>query len=166
VWSLRAFPSYNGGVQKTSAGLLMYRSKPSGLEVFLVHPGGPFWAKKDLGAWSIPKGEPEPDEAPLRAAIREFEEETGIKPSGAFLELRPIRQKAGKTVLAWAFEGDADHQSIRSNSFRIEWPPKSGIWREFPEIDQAAWFSLPQARARINPGQLDLLDQLERLLVG
>ncbi len=143
----------------------MYRSKEHGLEVFLVHPGGPFWAKKDLGAWSIPKGEPEKDEPPLYTAIREFEEETGIKPSGAFVELNPIRQKAGKTVLAWAFEGEASPEGIRSNSFRIEWPPRSGTWKEFPEIDRAAWFPLPEARARINPGQLDLLDQLERLPV-
>jgi len=143
----------------------MYRSKEHGLEVFLVHPGGPFWAKKDLGAWSIPKGEPETDEPPLHAAIREFGEETGIKPSGAFVELSPIQQKAGKTVLAWAFEGDADAAGIQSNSFRIEWPPRSGTWKEFPEIDRAAWFPLSEARARINPGQLHLLDQLERLLV-
>ncbi len=143
----------------------MYRSKEHGLEVFLVHPGGPFWAKKDLGAWSIPKGEPGTDEPLLHTAIREFEEETGIRPSGAFVELSPIQQKAGKTVLAWAFEGDANPEGIHSNSFRIEWPPKSGIWREFPEIDRAAWYPLAEARARINPGQLDLLDQLERLLV-
>jgi len=143
----------------------MYRSNEGGLEVFLVHPGGPYWAKKDLGSWSIPKGEPEPDEEPLQAAIREFEEETGIKPSGAFVELSPVHQKAGKTVLAWAFEGDADPETIRSNSFRIEWPPNSGTWKEFPEVDRAEWFSLAEARARINPGQLDLLRQLDRLLV-
>lgn len=142
----------------------MYRSSERGIEVFLVHPGGPFWAKKDLGAWSIPKGEPDGDEPPLKAAIREFEEETGIKPSGAFAELKPVRQKAGKTVLAWAFEGDADPTSIRSNSFKMEWPPNSGSWREFPEVDRAAWFPLAEARARINPGQADFLSQLERLL--
>jgi len=151
-------------VQKTSAGLLMYRVKERGIEVFLVHPGGPFWAKKDLGAWSIPKGEPDPAEAPLNAAIREFEEETGIKPSGAFAELAPIRQKAGKTVLAWAFEGDADPETVRSNSFPMEWPPRSGLWKEFPEVDRAAWFPLAEARQRINPGQVELLSQLERLL--
>ncbi len=150
---------------KSSAGLLLYRRRPQGLEVFLVHPGGPYWARKDAGAWSIPKGEPGADEAPLEAAVREFEEETGIKPSSAFVELTPIRQKAGKTVLAWAFQGDADPESIRSNSFRIEWPPRSGTWKEFPEVDRAAWFPLPEARARINPGQLDFLSQLERLLV-
>ena len=143
----------------------MHRSNERGLEAFLVHPGGPFWAKKDLGAWSIPKGEPGPDEPPLEAAMREFEEETGIKPAGAFVELTPIRQKAGKIILAWAFQGDADPQSIRSNSFRIEWPPKSGAWKEFPEIDRAAWFPLAEARARINPAQADLLNQLERLLI-
>ncbi|RPJ56452.1 MAG: NUDIX domain-containing protein [Acidobacteria bacterium] len=151
-------------MQKTSAGLLMYRVNERGIEVFLVHPGGPFWARKDLGAWSIPKGEPGPDEAPLEAAIREFDEETGIKPSGAFVELTPIRQKAGKTVLAWAFEGDADPKSIRSNSFRVEWPPKSGTWKEFPEVDRAAWFPIEEARARINQGQSHFLSQLERLL--
>jgi predicted NUDIX family NTP pyrophosphohydrolase len=151
-------------MQKTSAGLLMYRVNERGIEVFLVHPGGPFWAKKDLGAWSIPKGEPGPDEAPLDAAIREFEEETGIKPSGRFIELASIHQKAGKTVLAWAFGGDADPQSIRSNSFRIQWPPNSGTWKEFPEVDRAAWFALAEARARINPAQSHFLDQLERLL--
>lgn len=143
----------------------MYRLTEGGFEVFLVHPGGPFWARKDLGAWSIPKGEPDPDEPPLQAAIREFEEETGIKPSGPYTELTPVRQKAGKTVLAWAFEGDANPDHIRSNSFRIEWPPKSGSWKEFPEIDRAAWFPPAEARARINPGQVEFLNQLERLLV-
>ncbi len=142
----------------------MYRENERGIEVFLIHPGGPFWANKDLGAWSIPKGEPDADEPPLAAAIREFEEETGIKPSGAFVELTPVRQKAGKTVLAWAFEGDADPGAIRSNSFRMEWPPQSGSWKEFPEVDRAAWFPLAEARARINPGQVHFLSQLERLL--
>ncbi len=142
----------------------MYRANERGLEVFLVHPGGPFWARKDLGAWSIPKGEPGPDEAPQEAAIREFEEETGVKPSGPLVELAPIRQKAGKTVLAWTFQGDADPEKLRSNSFRLEWPPKSGIWKEFPEVDRAAWFPLAEARQKINAGQLDLLNQLEKLV--
>src|SRR5262252_3749819 len=125
---------------KLSAGLLMYRRREGGLEVFLVHPGGPFWAKKDLGAWSIPKGEYDEGEEPLAAARREFEEETGIQPEGHFVPLKTIKQPGGKTVLAWAFEGDADVAAIKSNTFSMEWPPHSGKQQDFPEVDRAGWF--------------------------
>src|SRR5215218_9631405 len=122
---------------ETSAGLLMYRRRPDGVEVFLVHPGGPFWAKKDAGAWSIPKGEfDSASENPLDAAWREFEEETGVVPTGEFLELGSVRQRSGKIVSAWAFEGDCDASAIRSNTFTIDWPPRSGKQQSFPEVDR------------------------------
>ncbi len=143
-----------------SAGLLMYRRTDTGPEVLLVHPGGPFWAKKDEGAWSIPKGLVEGDEDLLSAARREFLEETGIEPGGPFLELRPVRQKSGKVVHAWAFEGDCDPAAIRSNSFTMEWPPRSGRTAEFPEIDRAAWYDVVTARRKILPAQATLLDEL------
>lgn len=149
---------------KTSAGLLLYRRGPGGLEVFLVHPGGPFWAKKDAGAWSIPKGEYEAVEEPLAAAQREFFEETGLTVAGDFHPLAPIKQPGGKTVLAWALEADCDAEAIKSNTFSMEWPPKSGRFREFPEVDRAAWFPIREARERILKGQAALLDQLESLL--
>ena len=148
---------------KTSSGLLMYRRRGGGLEVLLVHPGGPFWARKDLGAWSIPKGEHGPEDDPLDAAIREFEEETGVRPAGRFTALTPVRQPGGKLVRAWAFEGECDVQSIRSNTFEMEWPPRSGQRREFPEVDRAEWFDLEEARRRISSGQAALIDELERL---
>lgn len=132
--------------------------------MFLVHPGGPFWAKKDPGAWSIPKGEAAPKEDLLAAARREFEEETGFGIDGDFRALAAVRQSSGKRVHAWAVEADCDADAIRSNSFEMEWPPRSGQRREFPEVDRAAWFDLPTARAKITKGQLGLLDQLERLL--
>ncbi|HEY4740661.1 MAG TPA: NUDIX domain-containing protein [Candidatus Acidoferrales bacterium] len=144
----------------SSAGLLMFRRRPSELEILLVHPGGPFWRKKDLGAWSIPKGEYMEGETALGAAKREFEEETGIKPIGEFIPLDEIRQPSGKIITAWAFEGDCSPKEIRSNLFTMEWPPKSGKTQEFPEIDRAAWFSLEDARARILKGQLGFLDRL------
>lgn len=149
---------------KRSAGLLVYRRRPGACEVLLVHPGGPFWQSKDLGAWSIPKGEFVPDEDPLAAAQREFAEETGIEMSGAFLPLAPITQPGGKTIDAWAVEGNCDPATIRSNTFAIEWPPHSGRMQEFPEIDRAGWFAIEEARGRITKGQRGFLDQLRRLL--
>lgn len=150
---------------KTSAGLLMYRRRHEAIEVFLAHPGGPFWSKKDLGAWSIPKGEYRPDEDPLSAAKREFTEETGVQPGKGFIELTPIKQ-GGKVVRAWAFEGDADPTAITSNSFSLEWPPRSGRQQTFPEVDRAAWFSFEEATQRILKGQVPLLVELQRLLSG
>jgi predicted NUDIX family NTP pyrophosphohydrolase len=151
---------------RTSAGLLMYRRRPGGVEVFLVHPGGPFWAKKDAGAWSIPKGEYLPGDDPLQAARREFVEETGMEPAGDFAELGAVRQAGGKTVTAWAFEGDCDPAAIRSNTFTLEWPPRSGKQREFPEVDRAEWFTLDAAEAKIIPGQVALLHRLAEMLNG
>ncbi len=145
---------------KKSAGILVYRFHSGELEVFLVHPGGPFWKNKDDGAWSIPKGEYTDDEDPLEAAKREFEEETGIACDGQFIILDPIKQKGGKIVSAWALEKNVDAKSIKSNFFRIEWPPKSGKMQEFPEVDKAAWYDLKEARKKINPSQATLLDQL------
>jgi predicted NUDIX family NTP pyrophosphohydrolase len=149
---------------KTSAGLLLYRWREGRLEVFLVHPGGPFWARKDQGAWSIPKGEFTAGEDPLLAARREVEEETGLVPDGAFVALSPLRQAGGKIVHAFALEGDCDPTAIRSNSFTIEWPPRSGQRREFPEVDRAAWFALAEAKRKILKSQLGLLEQLVELL--
>ncbi|HWY74431.1 MAG TPA: NUDIX domain-containing protein [Verrucomicrobiae bacterium] len=147
---------------KTSAGLLMYRVGNGRLEVLLVHPGGPFWRNKDTGAWSIPKGETEGDEDPLFAAQREFREETGLAPDGDFISLGSVRLKSGKTVHAWAFQGDCDPSLVKSNTISLEWPPKSGKLIEVPEVDQAAFFSVAEARIRINPGQIPFLDQLEK----
>jgi predicted NUDIX family NTP pyrophosphohydrolase len=147
-----------------SAGILLYRHGASGLQVLLAHPGGPFWARKDLGAWSIPKGEYDDSEAPLAAAQREFAEETGVTVSGPFLELTPITQRAGKVVAAWACEGDCDPTTIRSNTFTMEWPRGSGILREFPEIDRAEWFDMKEACERINPAQRGFLEELQQRL--
>ncbi len=149
---------------RTSAGILLHRRRDGAAQVFLVHPGGPFWARKDLGAWSIPKGEYAQGEDPQAAALREFEEETGQRLHGELHSLKPCRQAGGKTVVAWALEGDCDAAAIRSNRFRMEWPPKSGREQEFPEVDCAAWFDLEEARRRILPSQTPLLDELERLL--
>ena len=151
---------------RRSAGLLLYRRRGGALEVFLVHPGGPFWARRDAGAWSIPKGEIEGDEEPLAAARREVEEETGLAPAGPFIALPPVRQAGGKTVLAFAAACDADPQAIRSNRFAMEWPPRSGRMEEFPEVDRAAWFDLETARAKLLPGQCALLDALAGALAG
>jgi predicted NUDIX family NTP pyrophosphohydrolase len=146
---------------KKSAGLLLYRRTPAGLEVLLVHPGGPFWARKDEGAWSIPKGELEGAEDPLGAARREFEEELGCAaPAGAALALEPVRQPGGKEVQAWAVEGTFDPAALRSNTFALEWPPRSGKQREFPEIDRAEWFPLDVAARKITQGQAALLREL------
>lgn len=149
-----------------SAGLLLYRRTPAGLEVFLAHPGGPFWRQRDAGAWTIPKGVVEEGEDLLDAARREFEEETGIVPTGTFTSLGSIRQKAGKVVHAWAWEGEADPAAIRSNTMRTEWPRGSGRWITFPEVDRCAWFDLTAARERINPAQAELLERLEAAVMG
>ncbi len=147
---------------RVSAGLLLYRSPATGLEVFLVHPGGPFWAKRDLGAWSVPKGEVDGDEDLLEAARREVHEETGASVVGEFIELAALRQPGGKVVHVWAVEGDIDASSITSNTFSIEWPPRSGKSRTFPEVDRAGWFTLAEAREKLLPGQRPFLDDLMR----
>ena len=145
---------------KRSSGILLFRRSPA-LEVLLVHPGGPFWAKKDLGAWSIPKGEYEPGEDPKACALREFEEETGTAlPEQALVELGAVVKKAGKEVTAWAARGDLDPATVRSNSFTMQWPPRSGREQEFPEIDRAEWFALDEARAKLVAAQGELLDRL------
>ena len=145
---------------KKSAGLVMYRIRGGALEVLLVHLGGPFWAKKDAGAWFIPKGEIEPGEDELAAAQREFEEETGFKPAGPFIALGSVRQKGGKVVTAWAFEGNCDPAALKSNTFKMEWPPRSGKQREFPEVDRAAFFTIEAAREKIHPAEFELLGRL------
>lgn len=146
-----------------SAGLLIYKHADGQVFVFLVHPGGPFWAKKDLGAWSVPKGEIGDTEDGLAAALREFAEETGQTVSGDFRKLTPCRQKSGKIVEAWAIEADVK-EAIVSNTFEMEWPPKSGRRESFPEVDRAAWFPIGEARKQINPGQLPLLEELAAFL--
>lgn len=146
---------------KESAGILLFRRRPE-LEVFLAHPGGPFWARKDEGAWTIPKGFIEPGEEALTAARREFAEETGLAVAGHFIPLGSVRMKSGKVVQAWAVEGDADPAAIRSNTVPIEWPPRSGRIRDYPEVDRCAWFDLPQARRKIHPSQRPLLNRLEQ----
>jgi predicted NUDIX family NTP pyrophosphohydrolase len=149
---------------KTSAGILMYRRAGESIELFLVHPGGPYWAKKDLGGWSVPKGEYEPDEDPLVAARREFAEETGFDVDGDFIPLAPVKQKGGKVVSAWAVEGSIDASAIRSNMFSMEWPPRSGRQQEFPEVDRAGWFGVAEARLKLNASQVAFIDELcERL---
>ena len=149
---------------KASAGLLVYRKGGCGVEVFLVHPGGPYWARRDLGAWTIPKGEIERDEEPLAAARREFSEETGSRIEGTFVPLRPVAMKSGKIVHAWAVAGDIDPRTITSTAFVIEWPPRSGCQQRFPEVDRADWFTVDEARRRILPAQAPLLDDLLRQL--
>ncbi|MBS1601902.1 MAG: NUDIX domain-containing protein [Bacteroidetes bacterium] len=146
---------------KQSAGILLYRRKTHSLEVFLVHPGGPFWKNKDAGSWTIPKGEFTNDEPALDAAVREFREETGFLLKGPFQPLSPIRQKGGKRVYAWASAGDVDASAIVSNTVEIEWPRRSGKYQSFPEVDKAAWFSITRAREYINPAQIAFLEELE-----
>lgn len=146
---------------KVSAGLLVYRLRGSDVEVFLVHPGGPFWQRKDAGAWTIPKGEIAGDEDPLATARREFTEETGFTLDGPFADLGVVRQAGGKRMQAFVVAGDFDAAAIVSNRFKIEWPPKSGRSAEFPEVDRAAWFSLEAAKEKINPAQVELLDRLQ-----
>jgi predicted NUDIX family NTP pyrophosphohydrolase len=144
-----------------SAGLLMFRRRASGLEVLLAHPGGPFWAAKDLGAWTLPKGEYGEGEEPLAAARREFAEETGFSAEPPLLPLGQVRMKSGKQLQAWAFEGDCDPAQLRSNTFEIEWPPRSGRRQAFPEIDRCGWFDLAAARIRLHPAQHPFLDALQ-----
>ena len=154
---------------KQSAGVLLYRHGSDGIEVLLVHPGGPFWARKDDGAWSIPKGEVEPGEEAVEVALREFEEELGTPPPvvrGALVDLGTIRQKAGKVVAAWCGEGDFDPSTLASNTFSIEWPPRSGQVKEFPEVDRAGWFSLAEARVKLLEAQAELIDRLEAVLAA
>jgi predicted NUDIX family NTP pyrophosphohydrolase len=147
-----------------SAGILVYRRRPTGLEVFLVHPGGPFWAKKDQGAWSIPKGEFGDAENALDAARREFTEETGQTIDGEFLTLTPSRQPSRKIVHAFAVEGNVDADNIVSNEFELEWPPRSGVMQRFPEIDRGAWFAIAEAKKRVHAGLVPILEELERLI--
>lgn len=147
---------------RRSAGLLVFRSADAGTEVLLGHMGGPFWSRRDAGAWSIPKGEVDAEEDPLAGARREFEEELGLPPpAGPLLELGEVRQSGGKVVIAWAIEGDLDPDAVTPGTFELEWPPRSGQRRTFPEIDRVAWFQLPAARDRIVRGQRELLDRLE-----
>lgn len=152
------------GSRNVSAGLLLFRRPAGGLELFLAHPGGPFWRGRDLGAWTIPKGLVAPGEELLAAALREFEEETGIVPREPFLPLGSVRQKAGKVIHAWAWEGDADPAAIVSNTARHEWPRGSGRWLTFPEVDRCAWFAPGAARERLNPAQAELIDRLAAAL--
>jgi predicted NUDIX family NTP pyrophosphohydrolase len=148
---------------RKSAGLLLFRRRDTGIEVLLVHPGGPLWAKKDEGAWSIPKGELGAGEDPLAAAQREFAEELGTPVHGEFIALEPIRQASGKVVVAWAVEADFDPATLVSNPFSLEWPPQSGRYQDFPEVDRAEWFSIEDAERKINPRQLPLLERLAAL---
>jgi len=148
---------------KQSAGILLYRKLNNILQVFLAHPGGPFFKNKDEGSWSIPKGEFLDDEEALTAAKREFEEEIGSTIDGEFISLGSIRQKSGKTVYAWAVEGDIDHETIFSNTCEVEWPPKSGRKITIPEIDRAEWFGVDEAKRKINPAQAELIDRLVNL---
>ena len=145
---------------RKSAGILLFRIKEREPEVFLVHPGGPFWKGKDKGAWSIPKGEFDENEAAIDAAKREFMEETGKSVNGNLIQLNPVKQKGGKLVLAWAVEGDIDADHIISNTYKLEWPYKSGKFQSFPEVDKAGWFSIPDAKEMINPAQTALIDDL------
>jgi predicted NUDIX family NTP pyrophosphohydrolase len=146
---------------KQSAGILLFRKTTKQLQVFLVHPGGPFFKNKDLGVWSIPKGEFLDDEDALVAAMREFGEETGQSINGDFIPLKPVKLKSGKKIFAWAIEGDIDHEVVVSNLFEMEWPPKSGKQQSFPEIDKAGWFDIETAKTKINAAQGAFIDELE-----
>jgi predicted NUDIX family NTP pyrophosphohydrolase len=149
-----------------SAGLLMYRIRDGKLQVFLAHPGGPFFTRKDEGAWTIPKGEVEAGEELLETAKREFQEETGIAPTGPFMPLKPVKQKGGKIVHAWAFEGDCEGKVVVSNTFTMEWPPRSGRQAEFPEIDRAEFFDVPMAKRKIKTAQGAIIEELERVVAN
>jgi predicted NUDIX family NTP pyrophosphohydrolase len=151
---------------KRTAGILLFREAPGGLEVLLVHPGGPFWTKKDEGAWTIPKGLVDDGEDPFDAAKREFREETGGSPDGDAIALEPVRQPSGKVIHAWALRGEFDPATLTSNTFLMEWPPHSGQQREFPEVDRAGWFSMDEAGRKILKGQAPLLGDLRRKLNG
>ena len=148
----------------TSAGLLMYRQGPGGLEVLLAHPGGPYWTRKDDGAWMLPKGELAPGEDPLAGARREFAEEIGIDPPGPYASLGEVVQKGGKRVLAWAVAGDFAPEQLRSSLFEMEWPPRSGQVRAFPEVDKVEWFTVPAARAKMLPSQWPFVERLAAAL--
>ncbi|MGH8654019.1 MAG: NUDIX domain-containing protein [Gammaproteobacteria bacterium] len=150
--------------KKLSAGILLYRVRQGELEVFLAHPGGPYWAKKDNGAWSIPKGEFEETDDSLATAKREFLEETGSPVEGEFRPLSPLKQPSGKVVHAWAVEGDIDATTVKSNTFSMEWPPRSGIAQQFLEVDKGEWFNIPSAEKKILPGQRGLLEELQNLV--
>ena len=155
--------NYDPAMPRRSAGILLYRGRDNSREVLLVHPGGPAWAGRDIGAWSIPKGEYDAGDDPLAAARREFEEELGTAPPDSEAQdLGEVRQKSGKLVRAWALEGDLDPDSIASNTFELEWPPRSGKMLEIPEVDRAEWFTLSDAREKMNPAQVELLDRLGR----
>ena len=149
-----------------SAGIVVFRHRPRGLEFLLVHPGGPYWANKDEGAWSVPKGEHDEGDDALEVARRELEEETGLRLEGRFIPLTPVRQRGGKVVSAWGVEGDLDPDAFRSNTFTMEWPPRSGRMREFPEVDRAGWFTLEEARAKLNAAQVPLLVELAAKVGG
>ena len=151
---------------KVSAGLLLFRRGPNGLEVFLAHPGGPYWTDRDAGAWTIPKGEVHAGEELLATACREFTEETGLQPHGPYLPPGSVRQKSGKVVHAWAWEGDADPARVVSNTLRLEWPRGSGRWLDVPEVDRCAWFDPATARLKVNPAQAAFIDRLEALLAA
>jgi predicted NUDIX family NTP pyrophosphohydrolase len=162
AWRQRAVAA-----RASSAGILLHRRSEFGIEVLLVHPGGPFWARKDLGAWSIPKGELDGDEDPRDCALREFAEETGTRlPRSALEDLGSVRQKSGKLVFAFAVEGEFDPATLASNTFELEWPPRSGRMRAFPEIDRAEWFGLDAARGKLNPAQAEFVDRLEARLAS
>ena len=150
--------------KKTSAGILLYRIRSGELQVFIVHPGGPFWAGKDAGAWSIPKGEIDRGSDLLETAKREFHEETGKPASGEFLALTPLEQPSGKVVYAWAVEGDIDPSTLKSNTFTMEWPPRSGKQQEFPEVDRGGWFTVAEATEKLLPGQRGFLSELQEKL--
>lgn len=158
-------PARGSGGGRRSAGILLYRGSGSALEVLIVHPGGPFWERRDDGAWSIPKGECGPEESPLDAARREFSEELGSPaPEAEPLDLGEVRLKSGKRVQAWALPGELDADAITSNTFSVEWPPRSGQMREFPEVDRAGWFDPVTAREKLNPAQAALVDRLQEIL--
>ncbi|MBA3674189.1 MAG: NUDIX domain-containing protein [Chitinophagaceae bacterium] len=150
---------------KKSAGIILYRYCNTNLQIFLVHPGGPFWKNKDSGSWSIPKGEFTDKEDALDAAIREFEEETGSKLSGNFIELSPVKQKSGKIIYAWAVKGNIDASAIQCNTFEMEWPPTSGLKQSFPEVDKGEWFATDEAKQKINSSQAALIDELIKKLL-
>ncbi len=151
-------------VKRQSAGILLYRTFNGQLQVLLVHYGGPFWKDKDEGSWSIPKGEYTEPETPLEAAVREFKEETGTEVQGPFIPLEPIVQKAGKQVHAWAASGNLDADNIVCNTFTMQWPPRSGQWQSFPEVDKAVWYTIEEATTKINPAQVPFLEQLVQIL--
>jgi predicted NUDIX family NTP pyrophosphohydrolase len=150
--------------KRNSAGLLMYRIRDGQLQVLIVHPGGPFWARKDAGSWFVPKGEIEPGEDALAAAQREFQEETGLVPAGPFVDIGEVTQKSGKRVRAWAFEGDCDPAAIASNTFSTEWPPRSGRMQSFPEIDRAIFADAPAASEKLNPAESAFVQRLQEIL--